>query len=582
MKPVYQHQDCCGALWRRVAAGLPAVDALSRRRIGRLWGGQAGRLTLSALCTRNRVALGRHRLLRCGVFGLLRRHGFSLSAERYLRRPLSPPLQITLTRNGAAATCYGGSLPHPLPVVRYDRTHHRSSRHLQINQQFACQWHHHWRFNVILHTGLVAPVLHGGAAGLGFPQNRRALLRLLEYMDAANGVFTDRAGRFGLAVTGLAAVARPACIAPPPAAADADHVQGWTVRRHARRMNKQLVSAASLRQSFIRASLRSGRKRAGLLAVTGRTLSGRLDMVSAVPARPSGFWIPSQHRLDALVTKRGEKCGPDEQSLYNTVSRHVERIGSAPVFPWTGVPAVAGITGHDVLFAFAFRHDAREISGLPPALQAIKHSLRHLDRRQAMLLPLPRTSPVLLRSALSPSRAPSSFVAAAPLSQPTPRSITRPTAMPRNQGAQPSGFIPAARDSAGLSGLVVALREQFYRAGASRALMSNQGLPGSLLRRGWSAAPSERGRFIQRQQVRAQQAVVELSRRRELERQDIQWRDERIFSELRRQLQALQRSGSNEQAALLRAVQSLERVLTQSLKATSAPALRPLSFMGNR
>jgi hypothetical protein len=82
--------------------------------------------------------------------------------------------------------------------------------------------------------------------------------------------------------------------------------------------------------------------------------------------------------------------------------------------------------------------------------------------------------------------------------------------------------------------------------------------------------------------MRAQHAITELCASQEQQRQHAQQRDERIFTELRQQLHALQRSNSNEQAALLKAIQSLERALTQSLKTAPPSALRPLSFMGNR
>ncbi len=48
---------------------------------------------------------------------------------------------------------------------------------------------------------------------------------------------------------------------------------------------------------------------ADLLAVTGRTPSSRLDVVSATPSPSSGPSPPSQRHLDALATNGGEICG---------------------------------------------------------------------------------------------------------------------------------------------------------------------------------------------------------------------------------------------------------------------------------
>jgi hypothetical protein len=78
MKPVYNNynQSCRGALWRRVAAGEPAADVLSRGRIGRLWGGKAAPPAVPAWPARNRFAFGRLRQERSGVLGLFRRRGF--------------------------------------------------------------------------------------------------------------------------------------------------------------------------------------------------------------------------------------------------------------------------------------------------------------------------------------------------------------------------------------------------------------------------------------------------------------------------------------------------------------------------
>ena len=53
---------------------------------------------------------------------------------------------------------------------------------------------------------------------------------------------------------------------------------------------------------------------ADLLAVTGRTPSGRLNVVSATPSPSSGPCPPSQRHLDALATNSSEISGPEAQA----------------------------------------------------------------------------------------------------------------------------------------------------------------------------------------------------------------------------------------------------------------------------
>lgn len=547
-----------GALWRRVHAGEPAGDVLSRGRIGRLWENKAARSAFPALSMRNPFAFGRLRLLRPGVFGLLRQRGFSLSPERYLRRPLSSPLQITLTRNGASAIHYGGSLPRPLSVVNHNTSHHKTSRYRQINQQFTRQWHDYRQLNVISHIGLAAPVLHGTAA-LRFRQVQRALLRLTGHAQTASGIFTVHTGRIWTdgdmpVVTGLA-----------------PSVTGFaTVARFITRTLYNDISDI-------------GRMRLPSLSPptgtpSGAGMTGRDSLQATLVAFAS-----AQH--DTPGNSHAVSQGLTGLPVFQAINRGLRRQAirrTSPLLRLTKlslpVPLLARVS------RMRRRGERRRPDGLDdvgnnPSWLSLFAELSPLYSQPFHPQPLSR------QPALTAFQATSSD-AAAVLPQRALRGITRRPSLLLNRDTLPgtrSGFILAARDSAGLRGLVVAMRGLGRNTVTSRGIAPYRNPARALSPRGQSsAALSEHDQFIRRQQMRAQYAIAELSRRQEQQRQDVQRRDERIFTELRQQLQTLQRSNSNEQAALLKAVQSLERALTQTLKTTPASALRPLSFMGNR
>lgn len=544
MKPGYNNQDR-GALWRQVAVSKPDANTLPRGCIGRLWGGKAGRLALPDLRTRNRLAFGRLRLLQTGVFGLLRRRGFSLSPERYLRRPLSSPLQVTLTRNGAAAIHYGGSLLRPLSVVNNNTSRHKTSRYQQINQQFTRQWHDCRRLNLVSYIGLATPVLHGVAV-LHFRQVQRALLRLAGHTQTANGIFTNRTERFWIngdkpVVAGLA-----------PA------VMG-------------LVTAARLTARTLYNNTLSGRiDRAGLPS-TSPSISG-----------PAGVDFSGRDsRQDTPRSLRAVSHRFSDLPLLQAVNRDLRRQGG-----WQAAPLLR-ISRLSLPIRLLTRVARMQRRG--ERWQSTVVGLHDTGDNQSWLSSFSELSPLHLqplhRQLASPAVNVSSTAAAA--RRRALQNITHRPALSRNRETLPdthSGFILAARDRAGLSGLVVAMRGLSRNAaGTSTGIVMRRNLPGVLSPRGQlSVTLSEQAQFIRRQQMRAQHAIAELCRNQEQQRQHVQQRDERIITELRQQLQALQRSNSNEQAALLKAVQSLERALTQTLKTTPASALRPLSFMGNR
>lgn len=524
------NRDNRGALWRRVAAGGRTADMLSQGRIGRLWGGNAGRSILHACTLRmpRGIVFGKHCLLRSGVFSLLRRRGFSLSPERYLRRSPLSPVQITLTRNGAAVH-HGRSLPRPLSVVN-NTTSHKTWRHLQFNRQFNRQWHYHRQLNVISHIGLAAPVLRGIAALHLMQDPRRSLLRMLGQAPASNGLLENTAGRFLPnvdlpAIAGLTGVARLA----------------------AHTLYSKAYSKAA------RAVPTLGWSRALLPHGAGVADDDRLrdTLITVALTQQAAYGIPATRKPGTTYD--------------GGLHRHVA-WRAAPLLRMSRLTLPARLPG-------MAGHIQRRSQGWQVA------AAYDMNGHQGWLSPFAVLSP-LSASRLRPS------AAAAGMSQRAAQGIASRLALLSSNddkfSGKRSGFILAARDSAGLPGFFVALRSLARNTGGLRDKVISRAMPGSLRQRRQSGTLSEHGRLVEHQQMRAQHAIAELCRNQERQRQEFHLRDERVFNELRQQLQALQRSGSNEQAALLKAVQSLERALTQSLKTASAPALRPLSFMGNR
>lgn len=530
MKPVYNNQDYHGTLWRRIATGDSAADASSRGQIGHLWRDNADRPVLgtAALRARCRVVFGKQRLLRAGVFGLLRRRGFSLSPERYLRRPLFSPLQITLARNGAATIHHGHSLLRPLSVVNNNTTRHKTSRYQQLNQHFTRQWHDHRQLNVISHAGFAAPVMRSAVA-LRLVQGQRILLRLLGHTQTASGILTTDVERFWGGVADLTAIAR-----------------------------------------LVMRTLPSN--------THGNIAQTVLPFALPQTGKPAGVGMTDQDALrDTLIAFTSARRGTGgtretwRSPVMQPAGHHLHRRGVWQAAPLLRMSRLSLPVPLPAMVAHAHRRGKQWRS-------AGAHNLSSHHRWLSLFAEL---SPL---SALSASRLPPE--AAATVSQRMPRGIARRPALWRNRdrlSGKPSGFILAARDSTRLSGIVAAMREQVSDSAALRDLALNRALPvpGSLSRRRQSLTLTEHGQSIQRQQMRAQHAIAELCHNQERQRQEFHRRDERIFTELRQQLQALQRSSSHEQAVLLKAVQSLERVLTQTLKTTPAPALRPLSFLGN-
>ncbi len=65
------------------------------------------------------------------------------------------------------------------------------------------------------------------------------------------------------------------------------------------------------------------------LAVTERTRYSRLDVVSTTPAPSSAPYAPSQRRLNAPATDRGEKCGLDANDLMiPTIALIIDDLGN--------------------------------------------------------------------------------------------------------------------------------------------------------------------------------------------------------------------------------------------------------------
>lgn len=141
-----------------------------------------------------------------------------------------------------------------------------------------------------------------------------ALAGLLADVSRAQGVLLGRLADVGLALRDRASLA-----ALTEDAVKTSEIEG-------ERLNVESVRS-SIARRLARISHHPSTAATDPLAVTGRTPSSRLDVVSTTPAPSSSPCAPPQRRLEALVTKGDEKSGLGvDIGALAPVDRHVEGV----------------------------------------------------------------------------------------------------------------------------------------------------------------------------------------------------------------------------------------------------------------